>query len=159
PEFDSSTKATRSSWAAHTYNVAGSDEIGHFEYFDVVNPDFTCGSSPTSAGWAGNSTPAHDAASDPEPIQFTTPTIRGTQGPFSKVAFEADTPSFEPECNVDTGVGCTGQPVGAQFYPIYTAGSLIGGGSFAKTGPPRPCVWQFAGPHYAGTTDNFGGTA
>ena len=199
PEFDSSTKATRSSWAAHTYNVAGSDEIGHFEYCDVVNPDFTCGSSPTpgdpdgdefpcfpasfsslvpvsgcvdifgdldfdgpaytSAGWAGNSTPAHDAASDPEPIQFTTPTIRGTQGPFSKVAFEADTPSFEPECNVDTGVGCTGQPVGAQFYPIYTAGSLIGGGSFGRTGPPRPCVWQFAGPHYAGTTDNFGGTA
>jgi len=199
PEFDSSTKATRSSWAAHTYNVAGSDEIGHFEYCDVVNPDFTCGSSPTpgdpdgdefpcfpasfsslvpvsgcvdifgdldfdgpaytSAGWAGNSTPAHDAAFDPEPIQFTTPTIRGTQGPFSKVAFEADTPSFEPECNVDTGVGCTGQPVGAQFYPIYTAGSLIGGGSFGRTGPPRPCVWQFAGPHYAGTTDNFGGTA
>lgn len=199
PEFDTSTKATRSSWAAHTYNVAGSDEIGHFEYCDVVNPDFTCGSSPTpgdpdgdefpcfpasfsslvpvsgcidifgdldfdgpaytAAGWAGNSTPAHDAASDPEPIQFTTPTIRGTTGPFSKVAFETDTPSFEPECNIDTGVGCTGQPAGAQFYPIYTAGSLIGGGSFEKTGPPRPCVWQFAGPHYAGTTDDFGGTA
>jgi hypothetical protein len=48
PEFDTSTKATRSSWAAHTYNVAGSDEIGHFEYCDVVNPDFTCASSPTA---------------------------------------------------------------------------------------------------------------
>ena len=199
PEFSTSTKATRSSWAAHTYNVAGSDEIGHFEYCDLVNPDFTCALSPTpgdpdnddfpcfpasfsslvpisgcvaifgdldfdgpaytSAGWAGNSTPAHDAASDPEPIQFMTPTIRGTNDPFSKVAFETDTPSFEPECDVDTGVGCTGQPAGAQFYPIYTAGSLIGGGSFEQHGPPRPCVWQFAGPHYTGTTDSFGGTA
>jgi hypothetical protein len=199
PEFGTSTKATRSSWAAHTYNVAGSDEIGHFEYCDVVNPDFTCAASPTpgdpdgdefpcfpasfsslvpvsgcvdifgdldfdgpaykSAGWAGNGTAAHDAASDPEPIQFMTPTIRGSHVPFSEVAFEADTPSFEPECNLDTGVGCTGQPVGAQFYPIYTAGNLIGGGSFDRTGPPRPCVWQFGGPHYTGTTNNFGGTA
>ena len=32
PEFATSTRATRSSWAAHTYNVAGSDEIGHFEW-------------------------------------------------------------------------------------------------------------------------------
>jgi hypothetical protein len=199
PEFATSTKDTRSSWAAHTYNVAASDEIGHFEYCDIVNPDFTCGLSPTpgdpdnddfpcfpasfsslvpisgcvaifgdldfdgpaytSAAWAGNGTAAHDAATTPEPIQFTTPTIAGTSGPFSRVAFETDTPSFEPECNLDTGVGCTGQPAGAQFYPIYSAGNVIGGGSFDKTGPPRPCVWQFGGPHYTGTTDNFGGTA
>ena len=200
PEFATSTRATRSSWAAHTYNVAGSDEIGHFEWCDLVNSDFTCAASSTDPGepeaedfpcfpasfsslvqvsgclaifgdldfdgpaytsvaWAGNGTAAHDAASDPEPIQFMTPTIRGTHDPFSKVAFEADTPSFEPECNLDTGVGCTGQPVGAQFYPIYTAGNLVGGGSFGQPGPPRPCVWQFGGPHYTGTTNNFGGTA
>ncbi|HEY6149401.1 MAG TPA: hypothetical protein VIW19_02690, partial [Gaiellaceae bacterium] len=36
---------------------------------------------------------------------------------------------------------------------------LIGGGSFDQHAPPRPCVWQFAGPHYTGTTNNFGGTA
>jgi hypothetical protein len=202
PEFSTSTKATRSSWAAHTYNVAASDEIGHFEYCDVVAPDFTCASSSTdpsnadepgedfpcfpatfsslvpvsgcvdifgdldfdapaytSAAWAGNSTAAHDASFDPEPIQFMTPTIRGTHDPFSKVAFETDTPSFEAECNLDTAVGCTAQPAEAQFYPIYTAGNLIGGGSFGEPSPPRPCVWQFAGPNYAGTTNNFGGTA
>ncbi|HJQ74456.1 MAG TPA: hypothetical protein VJ814_06190 [Gaiellaceae bacterium] len=222
PEFDTSTKATRSSWAAHTYNVAGSDEIGHFEYCDQVTSDFMCAAASTDPGepesgfedypcfdssysslvlvsgclsifgdtdfdapaytaadWAGNSTAAHDAAFDPEPIQFMTPTIRGTHTPFSQVAFEADTPSFEAECNIETGVGCTGQPVEAQFYPIYTAGHLIGGGSFGPgpAGPHHghghggphghghgphgqtPCVWQFGGPNYTGTTNNFGGTA
>ena len=201
PEFSTSTKATRSSWAAHTYNVAGSDEIGHFEYCDVVAANFTCAASSTdpgepegledfpcfdasfsslvpvngcisifgdldfdgpaysSAAWAGNGTPAHDAASDPEPIQFTTPTIGGDNTPFSHVAFETDTPSFETECNIDTGDGCTGQPVEAQFYPIYTAGHLVGGGSFGRPGPRNPCVWQFGGPGYTGTTNAFGGTA
>jgi hypothetical protein len=201
PEFSTSTKATRSSWADHTYNVAGSDEIGHFEYCDTVDTsNFTCAASSTdpsnsdepgedfpcfpasfsslvqvngcvdifgdldfdapaylSAAWAGNGTPANDAASDPEPIQFTTPTIGGTGEPFSQAAFETDTPSFESECNIETGAGCTGQPVEAQFYPIYTAGQLIGGGSFGNGG--TSCVWQFGGPNYTGTTNNFGGTA
>lgn len=205
PEFSTSTKATRSSWAAHTYNVATSDEIGHFEYCDTVDTsNFTCAASSTdpgdpgdpnepgedfpcfpasfsslvqvngcvdifgdldfdgpaytSAAWAGNSTAAHDAAFDPEPIQFMTPTIRGTHDPFSHVAFETDTPSFEAECDVDTGVGCTAQPVEAQFYPIYTAGHVIGGGSFGRGGPSS-CIWQFGGPSYTGTTNAFGGTA
>jgi hypothetical protein len=205
PEFATSTKATRSSWADHTYNVAGSDEIGHFEYCDTVDTaTFTCASSSTDPGdpgdpnepgedfpcfpasfsslvqvsgciaifgdldfdgpaytpvdWAGNGTPAHDAASDPEPIQFTTPTIRNTHSPFSQVAFETDTPSFESQCDIATGAGCTAQPVEAQFYPIYSAGRLIGGGSFGN-GPSNPCVWQFGGPHYTGTKNNFGGTA
>jgi hypothetical protein len=201
PEFDTSTKATRSSWAAHTYNVAGSDEIGHFEWCDNVTSDFNCatastepggtgddddfpcfpasfsslvqvsgclsifgdldfdGPAYTSAGWAGNNTAAHDAAFDPEPIQFMTPTIGNGNSPFKQVAFETDTPSFEAECNLDTGVGCTAQPVEAQFYPIYSAGQLIGGGSFGANGPPKPCVWQFGGPGYTGTSNNFGGTA
>ena len=203
PEFATSTKATRSSWADHTYNVAASDEIGHFEYCDTVDTsNFTCADSSTdppiagepdedfpcfpasfsslvqvsgclsifgdldfdgpaysSAGWAGNSTAAHDAAFDPEPIQFTTPTIGGADEPFGQVAFEADTPSFESECDVDTGEGCTGQPVEAQFYPIYTAGHLIGGGSFGGHGRSSSCVWQFGGPSYTGTTNDFGGTA
>ncbi|HKC77771.1 MAG TPA: hypothetical protein VKB70_05220, partial [Gaiellaceae bacterium] len=205
PEFDTSTKATRSSWADHTYNVAGSDEIGHFEWCDQVAPNFTCASSSVDAGnpgdpnepgedfpcfdasfsslvpvsgcisifgdldfdspaysadsWAGNGTPAHDAASDPEPIQFTTPTIGNGNDPFKQVAFETDTPSFEAGCDIDTGAGCTSLPAGAQFYPIYTTGQLIGGGKFGQTGSPSPCVWQFGGPNYTGTTNNFGGTA
>jgi hypothetical protein len=44
PEFSTSTPRTRNVDAAHTYNVAFSDEIGHFEYCAKVgtDPDSTC---------------------------------------------------------------------------------------------------------------------
>jgi hypothetical protein len=38
PMYATSSEHTRVPWAAHSYNVAFSDEIGHFEYCDVVNP-------------------------------------------------------------------------------------------------------------------------
>jgi hypothetical protein len=37
PMFSTSSPATRVLWAAHSYNVAYSDEVGHFEYCDKVN--------------------------------------------------------------------------------------------------------------------------
>jgi hypothetical protein len=37
PMYATSGVHTRVPWAAHSYNVAFSDEIGHFEYCDVVN--------------------------------------------------------------------------------------------------------------------------
>ncbi len=36
PMYATSSEHTRVPWAAHTYNVAFSDEIGHFEYCDAV---------------------------------------------------------------------------------------------------------------------------
>src|SRR5262249_46632525 len=36
PMFSTTTPATRVLWAAHSYNVAFSDEIGHFEYCNAV---------------------------------------------------------------------------------------------------------------------------
>ncbi len=36
--YSTSSTATRVPWAAHPYNVAFSDEIGHFEYCNGVNP-------------------------------------------------------------------------------------------------------------------------
>jgi hypothetical protein len=38
PMYSTSSEHTRVPWAAHTYNVAFSDEIGHFEYCNGVNP-------------------------------------------------------------------------------------------------------------------------
>lgn len=45
PMYATSSEHTRVPWAAHTYNVAFSDEIGHFEYCsqaDEVNFPFPC---------------------------------------------------------------------------------------------------------------------
>jgi hypothetical protein len=37
PAYSTSSEATRVPWAAHSYNVAFSDEIGHFEYCNKVD--------------------------------------------------------------------------------------------------------------------------
>jgi hypothetical protein len=47
PEYSTSSEITRVPWAAHSYNVAFSDEIGHFEYCNAADESTgTC----TSAG-------------------------------------------------------------------------------------------------------------
>ncbi len=39
PMYQSATAHTRVPWAAHSYNVAFADEIGHFEYCDAVDSE------------------------------------------------------------------------------------------------------------------------
>jgi hypothetical protein len=39
PMYATSSEHTRVPWAAHSYNVAASDEIGHFEYCSVVSAE------------------------------------------------------------------------------------------------------------------------
>jgi len=47
PMYSTSSEHTRVPWAAHSYNVAFSDEIGHFEYCDAVSQE---GGSCTTPG-------------------------------------------------------------------------------------------------------------
>jgi hypothetical protein len=42
PMYSTSSEHTRVPWAAHSYNVAFSDEIGHFEYCDHANGKGDC---------------------------------------------------------------------------------------------------------------------
>ncbi len=42
PMYSTSSEHTRVPWAAHSYNVAFSDEIGHFEYCDHANVHGKC---------------------------------------------------------------------------------------------------------------------
>ena len=42
PMYSTASEHTRIPWAAHSYNIAFSDEIGHFEYCDRANPHGTC---------------------------------------------------------------------------------------------------------------------
>jgi hypothetical protein len=50
PMYATSSEHTRVPWAAHSYNVAFSDEIGHFEYCASVNPDGTCAEGASDPG-------------------------------------------------------------------------------------------------------------
>ena len=47
PMYSTASEHTRVPWAAHSYNVAFSDEIGHFEYCDAVNANGTCAGDPS----------------------------------------------------------------------------------------------------------------
>jgi hypothetical protein len=42
PMYSTSSEHTRVPWAAHTYNVAFSDEIGHFEYCNAADENGDC---------------------------------------------------------------------------------------------------------------------
>jgi hypothetical protein len=54
PMYGSSSEHTRVPWAAHTYNVSFSDEIGHFEYCDAVAEE---GGACTAPGGADRGNP------------------------------------------------------------------------------------------------------
>jgi hypothetical protein len=47
PMYSTTSEHTRVPWAAHSYNVAFSDEIGHFEYCANVNANGTCAGDPS----------------------------------------------------------------------------------------------------------------
>jgi hypothetical protein len=93
PAYSTSSEHTRVTWAAHSYNVAFSDEIGHFEYCPhVVSADgsgalgtFVCGSKTTASDPLG--TDADDAA-DPNCAPASLSTLvkidgcTGTDGDF-----------------------------------------------------------------------------
>jgi len=57
PMYSTSGPNTRVPWAAHSYNVAFSDEIGHFEYCNSVDPSnlgCTGYPNPTDSAWDGD---------------------------------------------------------------------------------------------------------
>ncbi len=42
PMYSTSSEQTRVIWAAHSYNIAFSDEIGHFDYCDAIHQNGAC---------------------------------------------------------------------------------------------------------------------
>jgi hypothetical protein len=42
PMYATSSEKTRVTWAAHTYNIAFSDEIGHFEFCNAIDANGNC---------------------------------------------------------------------------------------------------------------------
>jgi hypothetical protein len=206
PMYASSSEHTRVPWAAHSYNISFSDEIGHFEYCATVSAEGgTCTSSgpkdppgldenfcfdaayassfgltpiggcldadsefdgvPYGLNWPGTlANAATDASLHAQPARFTSPTFLDSKkkiNNYSRIAFENDLPRVEfatnPPCqrNISNptdpspGKGCVNPPVGAKFYPFFSA-------STDKNGH---CTWQEGGSHIPGTTNNFGGSS
>jgi hypothetical protein len=194
PMYSTSSEQTRVPWAAHSYNTAFSDEIGHFEYCAAADPntglctksagtepldsdDNFCfnpsdstlvkiggclGETPTDDDydgvsyqnvWPGTGTPAVDAATKPQAVEFTSPLINGFRQ-FDRVAFENDLPRIEDNdtlaapCNRTTGANCVNPPPGAAFYPFYTTRNVA-----------SVCAWQLGGANIPGTTREFGGSS
>ena len=59
--YSTSNEDTRVPWAAHSYNVAFSDEIGHFEYCNKVNADaFASCARPAGFDTKSGEDPLHD---------------------------------------------------------------------------------------------------
>jgi hypothetical protein len=196
PMYD--TAVTRgTTWGAHTYNAAFSDEIGHFEYcrkVDLTSPDLACtmpggkdrtldpddvfclpGSDSSlihingcvqgdgdfdgpsyGLNWPGTfKDAARDRRLHPTSVLINSPTSGGRK--LEHVAFETDLPRIErgdqpgaiQHCDFHTGQGCTNPPIGAEFYPFFTTGTL----------PDGSCTWQFGGRFIPGTTRDFGGNS
>ena len=73
PMYSTSSEQTRVIWAAHSYNIAFSDEIGHFDYCtsvvaDPTNPPFgMCSTTTGKEGVAGDQEAAEGAPSRTNP--------------------------------------------------------------------------------------------
>jgi len=138
---------TWATWTAHTYNVAFTSEIGHFETPDrgsqsgegKMKEEGPCFSGPTIPGCIGSDVPDFDGFSyqkdwpdgtgtRPTPFYYNSPLSLSKAGSYSngysQMAFEADLPRLEVPalggtCNRSTGAGCTNPPPGANFYPWF----------------------------------------
>jgi hypothetical protein len=95
PMYSTSSEDTRVMWAAHSYNVAFSDEIGHFEYCPKV--DHFAGScvSPATASDPGG-TDADDQDGNCAPANDSTLVqidgCTGSDGDFDGPAYQATWP-------------------------------------------------------------------
>jgi len=153
-------------WAAHTFNISHSGEIGHFE--PVESPadgdDNFCIKGPLIPGCTDTDTDfdgyayhqdwPNGSASFATAAYFSSPRSLGNQR-FGTYAFEADLPRIEEAntsvlqaCDHHTGQNCTNPPVGASFYPWFHLASVAGlrGG----------CAWALS-DDLPNQITNFGG--
>jgi hypothetical protein len=121
PMYSTSGPDTRVLWAAHSYNVAYSDEIGHFEYCNTV-ASFSC------ADTTSNPTDSSGADGDEFPC-FSLPLVNVPTAPLFN--------------------GCLG--VDSDFDgPEYHSGSWPGSGSGSVIGTNVPTPIQFSSPLFTG---------
>ena len=187
PMYSTSSPQTRVPWAAHSYNVAFSDEIGHFEYCNAVSGfNGTC----TQAGVNDPSGTDSDDAFCFAPSSSTRVRVGGCLGsdfdfdgvPYQKVwpgtlpqaqdepihasAILFTSPVFNGGANYSRAAFETDLPALEAACNIFTGAHCVNpppGAAFypiySTRGINGGCAWQFGGTHIPGTLRTFGGTS
>jgi hypothetical protein len=184
PMYATSSESTRVVWAAHSYNVAFSDEIGHFVYcsdascsippagFDACFPaslssliqvggcldtDVLFQGPEYQATWPGT---IHAFGQDKKvhtsPIVFSSPKFIPTAGGDPQ---EHDRVAFEtdlPRIEQFTSPPCN-RTTGASCVNPPVGASFYP--IFTTTGSPNDCRWQLGGANLPGTKEDFGGNS
>src|SRR5207245_8838310 len=124
PMYSTSSEQTRVIWAAHSYNVAFSDEIGHLYYCTRVRPEPStppCGMCPTSAkeGLADDREHAEGAPRSTAP------------GADDNFCFRADQSTLVPITGCQ---GSNGGFDGVPYKPLWADGNPDHAGAFFFTG-------------------------
>jgi hypothetical protein len=133
PMYSTSSESTRVPWATHSYNIAFSDEIGHFEYCNAFN---TNSSSPkfltcTVPG-------AQDFAVDSDDFPCANPSFFGFPSSFIQVT------------------GCIGEDT--DFDSLTYGMNWPGTGNLSRDPSLHPAPIQFTSPQFltaAGTLSNY----
>ena len=187
PMYSTSSEHTRVPWAAHSYNVAASDEIGHFQY---------CSSIPVEGGDCADPTADDDDGTCFSPAFSLLVQVGGciaSNTHFDGTSYLPDWPGTNPNHGQDTKYHADPwaftSPVfnGSENYsrvafeadmPRIEAADF-GGNCNRNTGenctnpPPgaqfypiyttgkhgNNCFWQFGGTHLPGTQNTFGGNS
>jgi hypothetical protein len=100
PMYATSSEHTRVPWAAHSYNVAFSDEIGHFEYCAQVSADGTCAGDPNDPDGPDADDVGCHAASESLRVQIGGCT--GTDSDFDGVSYQKTWPGSVPSQSQNT---------------------------------------------------------
>jgi hypothetical protein len=102
PMYSTSSTATRIPWAAHSYNVAFSDEIGHFEYCNAVSGASgscrTAGASEPNGQTDGDDTFCFPASSS---LLVPVTGCTGSDGDFDGVSYQNTWPGTNTDAAQD----------------------------------------------------------
>ncbi len=124
PMYATSSEHTRVPWAAHSYNIAFSDEIGHFEYCDRANVHGKC----VNPGVGDNKKDADDQAcfNADESLRILVGGCIATDNDFDGVSYQTTWPGSLSNPALDAAVN----PASI----LFSSPTFGGGQNYARVG-------------------------
>jgi hypothetical protein len=186
PMYSTSNEHTRVPWAAHSYNVAFSDEIGHFEFCNRANPRGNCvNHGVDDVKKDGDDTYCFNANAS---LFVKIGGCLATEYDFDGTSYQMDWPGTSADVSTDQqmhpesflftsplsgGLNYERVAFEADLPPIeFATGCDTTTGDGCTNPPPgadfyplyttrgvNGCAWQEGGALIPGTTNTFGGTS